>query len=112
MGFPASSKPTKAALEKSKSSFDFILSTIPEKHDVNPFVALLERDSTMVVVGALEPLAPVNNQEALDLGKLKDKTPGEGRQSRQRAAPGRATFANPSRHGFAGNREKAAGETR
>ena len=46
-----------------KSSFDFVLSTIPEKHDVNPFVQLLKRDSTLVVVGALEALAPVNNQE-------------------------------------------------
>jgi len=44
------------------SSFDFMLSTIPEKHDVNPFIELLKRDCTLVVVGALEPLAPVNNQ--------------------------------------------------
>ena len=53
----------KEALKALKSSFDFILSTIPEKHDVNPFVALLKRDCTLAVVGALEPLAPVNNQE-------------------------------------------------
>lgn len=46
-----------------KSSFDFILSTIPEKHDVNPFVKLLKRDKTLTVVGALEPLAPVDNME-------------------------------------------------
>jgi uncharacterized zinc-type alcohol dehydrogenase-like protein len=51
------------ALAKLKNSFDFILSTVPEKHDVNPFVELLKRDRTLVVVGALEPLAPVNNQE-------------------------------------------------
>jgi uncharacterized zinc-type alcohol dehydrogenase-like protein len=51
------------ALKALKSSFDFMLSTIPEKHDVNPFVALLKRDCTLVVVGALEPMAPVNNQE-------------------------------------------------
>jgi uncharacterized zinc-type alcohol dehydrogenase-like protein len=44
-------------------SFDFILSTVPEKHDVNPFIALLKRDATLCVVGALEPLAGVNNQE-------------------------------------------------
>lgn len=53
----------KDALKALKSSFDFMLSTIPEKHDVNPFVALLKRDCTLAVVGALEPLAPVNNQE-------------------------------------------------
>ena len=44
------------------SSFDFMLSTIPKKHDVNPFIKLLKRDCALVVVGALEPLAPVNNQ--------------------------------------------------
>ena len=43
--------------------FDLILSTVPEKHDVNPFVVLLKRDATLVVVGALEPLAPVDNQQ-------------------------------------------------
>jgi uncharacterized zinc-type alcohol dehydrogenase-like protein len=46
-----------------ESSFDFMISTVPEKHDVNPFIKLLKRDRTLVVVGALEPLAPVNNQE-------------------------------------------------
>ena len=51
------------ALMKLKNSFDFILSTIPEKHDVNPFVELLKRDCTLVIVGALEPMAGVNNQE-------------------------------------------------
>ncbi|MHB8285450.1 MAG: NAD(P)-dependent alcohol dehydrogenase [Caulobacteraceae bacterium] len=51
----------KDAFAALKSSFDFILSTIPEKHDVNPFIQLLKRDKTMTVVGALEPLAPINN---------------------------------------------------
>ena len=53
----------KEAMKPLKNSFDFMLSTIPEKHDVNPFVTLLKRDCTLAVVGALEPLAPVNNQE-------------------------------------------------
>ena len=53
----------KDALKERKASFDFILSTVPEKHDVNPFVELLKRDKTLVAVGALEPLAPVNNME-------------------------------------------------
>ncbi|HEX8402581.1 MAG TPA: NAD(P)-dependent alcohol dehydrogenase [Allosphingosinicella sp.] len=43
-------------------SFDLILSTVPEKHDVNSYIALLKRDRSLVVVGALEPLAPINNQ--------------------------------------------------
>jgi uncharacterized zinc-type alcohol dehydrogenase-like protein len=52
----------KEGLKALKQSFDFILSTIPEKHDLNPFIELLKRDKTICVVGALEPMAPVNNQ--------------------------------------------------
>lgn len=44
-------------------TFDFILSTIPEKHDLNPYIPLLKRDRTLCVVGTLEPLAGVNNQQ-------------------------------------------------
>ena len=51
------------SLQALASSFHFILSTVPEKHDLNPYVKLLKRDGTLVVVGALEALAPVNNQE-------------------------------------------------
>ena len=53
----------KAAFAGLKASFDFILSTIPQTHDLNPFVPLLKRNCTIVVVGALEPLKPVNNME-------------------------------------------------
>jgi uncharacterized zinc-type alcohol dehydrogenase-like protein len=51
----------KESFEKLAGKFDFILSTVPQKHDINPFVALLKRDSTLTVVGALEPLEPMNN---------------------------------------------------
>ena len=53
----------KERLKALESSFAFILSTVPEKHDVNPFVSLLKRDRTIVLVGALEPLKPVDNSE-------------------------------------------------
>lgn len=42
------------------NSFDFILNTIPVGHDVNPYLALLKRDRTMCLVGAIEPLENVN----------------------------------------------------
>ena len=45
-----------AAMQKAASSFDFILNTVPVGHDINPYVALLKRDATMVIVGAVEPL--------------------------------------------------------
>ena len=51
------------ALKALEASFDFILSTIPEKHDVNPFVKLLKRDRTLTIVGALEAMAGVDNGE-------------------------------------------------
>jgi uncharacterized zinc-type alcohol dehydrogenase-like protein len=53
----------KDALSDLDSSFDFILSTVPQGHDIDPFVQLLKRDATLCVVGALEPMKAVNNQE-------------------------------------------------
>ena len=38
-----------------------MLSTVPEKHDINPFIELLKRDCTLCIVGALEPMAGVDN---------------------------------------------------
>jgi len=44
------------AMTAAQNSFDFLLNTIPVGHDVDPYMALLKRDATMVVVGAVEPL--------------------------------------------------------
>jgi uncharacterized zinc-type alcohol dehydrogenase-like protein len=50
------------AMKKLEGTFDYILSTIPESHDANPYVALLKRDARMTMVGALEVLEPgINN---------------------------------------------------
>jgi uncharacterized zinc-type alcohol dehydrogenase-like protein len=51
------------ALKLHKGSFDFILSTIPEKHDLNPFIVLLKRNASIVAVGALEPMTAINNMQ-------------------------------------------------
>ncbi|RAK57275.1 NAD(P)-dependent alcohol dehydrogenase [Phenylobacterium deserti] len=51
------------ALEPLEASFDFIISTIPQKHDVNPFIALLKHDRTLAIVGALEEMKGVNNMD-------------------------------------------------
>jgi uncharacterized zinc-type alcohol dehydrogenase-like protein len=51
------------AMTELKSSFDFILSTIPEKSDLDPFIPLLKHDCTLTIVGALEPLKPFNNMQ-------------------------------------------------
>ena len=39
-------------------TFDFILSTVPVSHDVNPYLRCVRRDGVFVLVGALEQLAP------------------------------------------------------
>ncbi|MDM1073299.1 NAD(P)-dependent alcohol dehydrogenase [Empedobacter brevis] len=43
-----------------QNTFDFLLNTIPVKHDVNPYLALLKLDKTMCMVGAIEPLDAVH----------------------------------------------------
>ncbi len=60
LGRPSRTRPTRTT---PTSTLDFILSTVPEKTDLNPFIPLLKRNATMVVVGALEPLSPVNNMQ-------------------------------------------------
>ena len=48
------------AMKEYAGTFDFLLNTVPVKHDINPYLQLLKRDSTMVMVGAIEPLEPMN----------------------------------------------------
>jgi uncharacterized zinc-type alcohol dehydrogenase-like protein len=42
------------------NAFDFILDTIPTKHNVNPYLMLLGRQGVLVVVGAIDLLEPVH----------------------------------------------------
>ena len=53
----------KGTYAKLGNSFDFILSTIPQKHKVDPFIPLLKRDATYCAVGALAELPGYNNQQ-------------------------------------------------
>ena len=47
-------------MSKHQASFDFLLNTVPVTHDVNPYLNLLKRDGTMVMVGAIEPLESIH----------------------------------------------------
>lgn len=49
-----------AAMQAAQNSFDFLLNTIPVGHNVDPYMALLKRDTTMVIVGAVEALTRVD----------------------------------------------------
>jgi len=50
----------KDEMKKWANKFDFLLNTIPVGHDINPYIKLLKHDSTMCLVGAIEPLDSVN----------------------------------------------------
>ena len=52
----------KTAFKELELSFDFILSTVPEKHQVDPFIGLLRRNATYCAVGALDQMPGYNNQ--------------------------------------------------
>ncbi len=52
------------AMKRQEVSFDFLLCTIPESFDVNPYISLLAPRGSMVTVGLLGPYAkPTNNME-------------------------------------------------
>jgi uncharacterized zinc-type alcohol dehydrogenase-like protein len=53
----------KEAMKAVAMSLDFILSTVPEKHKVDPFVAALKRDGVFCAVGALTPMPGYNNMQ-------------------------------------------------
>ena len=48
------------AMTSAMNSFNFLLNTIPVGHDTDPYMNLLKRDGTMVIVGAVEKLTNVN----------------------------------------------------
>ena len=45
------------SMAQAASSFDLIIDTVPVKHDINPYVLLLDVDATLVLVGQIGPLA-------------------------------------------------------
>lgn len=45
-----------AQMERYQEKFDLLINTIPRHHDLNPYLSLLKRDATMVIVGAVEML--------------------------------------------------------
>ncbi|MDB6001084.1 MAG: alcohol dehydrogenase, zinc-containing, partial [Rhizobacter sp.] len=46
------------AMKSHAGSFDLLLDTIPVSHDLNPYLALLALDRTLVLVGALTEMTP------------------------------------------------------
>jgi len=46
----------KAQMKAARGRFDFLLNTVPVAHQMNPYMGLLARNGTMVMVGAIEPM--------------------------------------------------------
>jgi alcohol dehydrogenase (NADP+) len=44
------------AMQAAASSFDLIIDTVPVRHDLNPYLPLLDVDGTLVIVGQLGPV--------------------------------------------------------
>ncbi len=44
-------------LMQNMNRFDFLLNTVPVRHDINPYLPYLKAEGMMVVVGTAEPLA-------------------------------------------------------
>lgn len=44
------------AMKKAASSFDLIIDTVPVRHDVSPYMSLLDVDGTLVIVGQIGPI--------------------------------------------------------
>ncbi|MFC7332752.1 NAD(P)-dependent alcohol dehydrogenase [Rhodocista pekingensis] len=47
-----------AAMKAAASAFDLIIDTVPVRHDVTPYMPLLDVDGTLVIVGQVGPLEP------------------------------------------------------
>lgn len=59
-----------AEMKKYENSIDFILITIPEAFDINPYVCLLKWRGSIVTVGLLGPYEkPTNNMEVAKLSR-------------------------------------------
>ncbi|GGF73876.1 NADP-dependent alcohol dehydrogenase [Azorhizobium oxalatiphilum] len=48
------------AMAAADSSFDLIIDTVPVKHDLAPYMPLLDVDATLVIVGQIGPMAEPN----------------------------------------------------
>ena len=46
----------KGAMKAAASTFDLIIDTVPVRHDVSPYMPLLDVDGTLVIVGQIGPI--------------------------------------------------------
>ncbi len=51
----------RAAMKAAASSLDLIIDTVPVKHDINPYLPLLDIDGTICLVGQVGPMGEFNS---------------------------------------------------
>ncbi|OIQ27571.1 MAG: hydroxyacid dehydrogenase [Bacteroidetes bacterium MedPE-SWsnd-G2] len=56
-------------MEEAQNYFDVIIDTVPYIHDINPYVATLATNGTLVLVGYLGPLDPMLNSVPMIMGR-------------------------------------------
>ncbi|KIC94345.1 NAD(P)-dependent alcohol dehydrogenase [Flavihumibacter solisilvae] len=56
-------------MEATAGKFDLIIDTVPYAHDLNPYVATLATNGTLVLVGYLGPLDPVVHSVPMIMGR-------------------------------------------
>jgi alcohol dehydrogenase (NADP+) len=55
----------RAAMKEAAASLDLIIDTVPVKHDINPYVPLLDVDGTICLVGQVGPMGEFNSPPLL-----------------------------------------------
>ncbi|MNV05921.1 NADP-dependent alcohol dehydrogenase C 2 [compost metagenome] len=50
-----------AAMKQARSAFDLIIDTVPVKHELGPYLPLLDVDGTLVIVGQVGPMDEINS---------------------------------------------------
>ncbi len=67
-----------AQMQAAVRHFDLILDTVPSAHDLNPYLATLKRDGTLVLVGQLDALEPPIAGVTLMMGRKSIAGSGTG----------------------------------
>ena len=67
-----------AQMKATGNSFDLILDTVPVAHDLNPYLATLKLNGTMVIVGQLDAIAPTVQALSLILNRRSLAGSGSG----------------------------------
>jgi uncharacterized zinc-type alcohol dehydrogenase-like protein len=72
-----------AAMTRAASSIDLIIDTVPTKHDLSPYVPLLDIDGTLVIVGQLGPIPELHSVPLIAARRSIAGSPAGGLQETQ-----------------------------